>query len=77
MILIYLTSLLLFVVILFWRRERRFLKKSVREALSEEMKVELNLPGTNPHFEKKLALQDQTQKRASRKILEEMNKASP
>lgn len=51
MTLLFFTACLLTVVIWFWRRDRHYLKKDLRETVSPEMKIRLNLPGSQPKFE--------------------------
>lgn len=51
MTLLFFTACLLTVVIWFWRRDRHYLKKDLSETVSPEMKIRLNLPGSQAKFE--------------------------
>lgn len=56
----------------FFYRDRNYLKKELREVVSEDMKPILNIPTDKSEFPGQL-LQKQGSKKASRKILEDMN----
>ncbi len=73
MLLFFITTIVLIFVIWYWRRERAYLKKGLREVVSEDMKKELNFPHDGATFDADLA-KKQHEKRASRTILDEMNK---
>lgn len=63
----------LFAVVLWFRhKDRRYLKKDLRETVSPEMKIKLNLPHSHTHFEKSLA-ERRDKRPASRRILEDLN----
>jgi hypothetical protein len=72
MILFFIILFLLFVASWFFYRDRRYLKKKLREVISEDMKPLLNIPTEENGFSEQLT-QKQKDKKASRKILEDMN----
>jgi hypothetical protein len=54
MTLLFFTACLLAVVLWFWHRDRRYLKKELRDIVSPEMQTRLNLPGPDKKFEELL-----------------------
>ena len=72
MVLFYIGIVLLFVAGWFFFRDRRYLKKKLRDVVSEDMKPILNIPTEENVFSEQLT-QKQKDKKASRKILEDMN----
>ena len=72
LLLIIISALAIFLLMWLYLKDRRFLKKRVREILSEEMRKSVNLPTSLDEFPKNLnAIQEK--KSASKKILEKMN----
>lgn len=71
-LLIILSALTIFLLVGFYLKDRRFLKKRVRDILSEEMRKSVNLPTGYDEFPKNLS-EVQQKKTTSKKILEKMN----
>lgn len=67
------TSVLtIFLLVWLYLKDRRFLKKRVRDILSEEMRKAVNLPTSLDEFPKNLN-EVQQKKRTSQEILKKMN----
>lgn len=64
--------LTIFLLIWWYLKDRRFLKKRVRDILSEEMRKAVNLPTAQDEFPKNLN-DVQQKKRTSQEILKKMN----
>lgn len=60
----------------FFYRDRRYLKKKLRDVVSEDMKPLLNIPTEKSEFSGQLT-QKQKDKKTSQKILEDMNREEP
>lgn len=71
-LLIIISALTIFLLVWLYLKDRRFLKKSVRDILSEEMRKSVNLPTSQDEFPKNLN-EVQQKKRTSQEILEKMN----
>lgn len=72
MVLLFIILLLLLMAGWFFYRDRRYLKKKLRDVVSEDMKPLLNIPTPENGFSEQLT-QKQKDKKASQKILEDMN----
>lgn len=71
--LIFFASFLIFVLWMIRRHDKKYLTKNIKEALSTETKKELNIPSEKNQFSEEMA-EKRSQKSASQKILDEMNK---
>lgn len=71
--LIFFASFLIFVLWMIRRHDKKYLTKNIKEALSTETKKELNIPSEKDPFSEEIA-EKRSQKSASQKILDEMNK---
>ena len=72
LLLIIISALAIFLLVWFYLKDRRFLKKRVREILSEDMRKSVNLPTSQDQFPENLnAIQEK--KSASKEILKKMN----
>lgn len=71
-LLIIISALTVFLLVWLYLKDRRFLKKRVRDILSEEMRKSVNLPTSQDEFPKNLN-EVQQKKLASQEILKKMN----
>lgn len=69
-ILTFIGALIIFLLV---RRQRRFLKKDLKEVISSDMKKELNLPTQDNSFSKELE-RESSKSSASKEIVKTMNK---
>lgn len=72
MFLICVSLIALILVVYFVRRERRYLKKNIKDVVNDDIKKLLNIPTNDALFPKSLEQKPQKPK-ASTKILHEIN----